>query len=59
VKPRDYAFAYLSAKSKDAQKAALAGCPVEWQELVRAHITIAKTKMRLRGDHVRPNNPQD
>ena len=59
MKPRDYAFAYLSAKSKDAQKAALAGCPVEWQELVRAHITIAKTKMRLRGDHVRPNNPQD
>jgi hypothetical protein len=59
VKPRDYAFAYISAKSKDAQKAALAGCPVEWQELVRAHITIAKTKMRLRGDHVRPNNPQN
>lgn len=59
MKPRDYAFAYISAKSKDAQKAALAGCPVEWQELVRAHITIAKTKMRLRGDHVRPNNPQN
>jgi hypothetical protein len=59
MRPRDYAFAYLSAKSKDAQKAALAGCPVEWQELVRAHITIAKTKIRLRGDHVRPYNPQN
>lgn len=59
MNPRDYAFAYISAKSKEAQKAALAGCPVEWQDLVRAHITIAKTKMRLRGDHVRPNNPQD
>lgn len=57
--PRFYAIAYMAAQSKEAQKSALAGCPVEWQELVRAHITIAKTKMRLRGDHVRPNNPQN
>jgi|GEM_PF-5657338 len=49
MKPRDYALAYLSAKSKDAQKAALAGCPVEWQELVKAHIKNMKIKMKLKG----------
>jgi hypothetical protein len=48
LKPRDYAFAYLSAKSKDAQKAALAGCPVEWQELVKAHIKNMRIKASLK-----------
>lgn len=47
MKPRDYAFAYISAKSKEAQKAALAGCPVEWQELVRAHIKDMKIRQAL------------
>lgn len=36
--PRFYAIAYMAAQSKEAQKSALAGCPVEWRELVRSHI---------------------
>ena len=49
MKPREYAIAYLKAKSKEAQKQALAGCPVEWQELVKAHIKNMKIKMKLKG----------
>jgi hypothetical protein len=40
--PRQYAADYLKAQSKDAQKAALEGCPVEWRELVKQHIINAK-----------------
>lgn len=39
--PRQYAAAYIKAGTdKDAQKAAVAGCPVEFQDLVRTHIKI-------------------
>jgi len=46
MSPRHYAIAYLAAAGKDAQKQALAGCPVEWQSLVRKHIEIYKQKRR-------------
>lgn len=40
--PRHYAADYLAAGAdKDKQKAALAGCPVEWRELVKLHIKNA------------------
>jgi hypothetical protein len=42
LSPRHYAKAYLDAKGRDAQRAALKGCPVEWQDLVRLHIRIAR-----------------
>lgn len=48
LKPREYAIAYLKAKSKEAQKQALAGCPVEWQELVKAHIKNMRIKASLK-----------
>jgi len=39
--PRQYAAAYIKAGTdKDAQKAAVAGCPPEFQDLVRTHIKI-------------------
>jgi hypothetical protein len=45
VKPRHYAAAYIAAGSdKVKQKAALKGCPVEWQELVRTHIRITRER---------------
>lgn len=44
--PRHYAKAYLDAQGKDAQRAALKGCPVEWQGLVRAHISILRSHPR-------------
>ena len=40
--PRHYAQAYLKAKGMDAQRAALKGCPQQWQDLVRLHIRIAR-----------------
>jgi hypothetical protein len=45
--PHHYAAAYLQASSKDAQAAALKGCPTEWQELVKTHIK----NQRERADH--------
>ena len=42
MSPRHYAIAYLAAAGKDAQKQALAGCQVEWQDLVRTHIKLFK-----------------
>jgi hypothetical protein len=44
MSPRHYAKAYLDAQGRDAQRAALKGCPPEWQGLVRAHIVIARQK---------------
>lgn len=38
-RPRHYADAYIAAgRDREKQKEALAGCPVEWRDLVRAHI---------------------
>jgi hypothetical protein len=42
--PHHYAAAYLQARSKDAQAAALKGCPTEWQELVKTHIRIKRER---------------
>jgi hypothetical protein len=47
VSPRHYAKAYLDAKGRDAQRAALKGCPVEWQDLVRLHINLRQQKARF------------
>jgi hypothetical protein len=44
LRPRHYAKAYLKAQGRDAQRAALKGCPVEWQDLVRLHIAIRRQK---------------
>jgi hypothetical protein len=40
--PRRYAEDYLSAKTPEQKKKAVAGCPVEWQGLVRAHVRSAR-----------------
>ena len=42
--PRHYAAAYLAARTPEKQKQALAGCPVEWRELVRTHIRIIRQR---------------
>ncbi len=42
--PRHYAQAYLQANDREAQKAAVKGCPPQWQDLVRLHIKIAQQK---------------
>ena len=42
--PRHYAIDFLAAKGRDAEKQALAGCPVEWQELVKTHIKLIRGK---------------
>lgn len=42
--PRHYAAAYLAARTPQQQKQAVAGCPVEWRELVRTHIKIMKQR---------------
>ena len=45
VRPRHYAAAYRSAgNDREKQRLALAGCPVEWRDLVRAHINNAQKK---------------
>jgi hypothetical protein len=44
--PRQYAQAYLKATGRDAQRAALKGCPPQWQDLVRLHIKIALSSKR-------------
>lgn len=37
--PRHYAADFIAAgNDKQKQKDALAGCPAEWRDLVRAHI---------------------
>lgn len=39
--PRQYAAAYFDAgDDKEKQRLALVGCPIEFRELVRAHIKI-------------------
>ena len=48
--PRHYATAYLNAKSKEEQREALKGCPVEWQELVRKHIEIQRQRHGSRSE---------
>lgn len=41
--PRHYAQGYiLAGADKEAQKEALAGCPVEWRDLVKRIIKITK-----------------
>lgn len=42
--PRHYAAAYLAARTAEQQKQAVAGCPVEWRDLVRTHIRIMKQR---------------
>jgi hypothetical protein len=42
--PRHYAIAYINAgNDKQKQKLAVAGCPVEWRELVKTHISNMKS----------------
>jgi hypothetical protein len=42
--PRHYAIAYIKAgNDKQKQKQAVAGCPVEWRELVKKHISNMKS----------------
>jgi hypothetical protein len=42
--PRQYAADYFKATSKEQQRAALAGCPEYYQELVRKHIEIKRLR---------------
>lgn len=45
VRPRHYLAAYLKARGdRDKEREALAGCPEEWQDLVKTHIKIQKWK---------------
>jgi hypothetical protein len=45
-KPRHYALDYIKAGEKrENQKQALAGCSVEWQDLVRTHIKIMRQQL--------------
>ena len=46
MSPRHYAKAYLNAQGRDAQRAALKGCPSEWQALIRTHIAISRSHPR-------------
>ena len=47
--PRHYAFAYLAAKGDKArEREAVAGCPVEWRELVRLHVKLIQEKDAMR-----------
>jgi hypothetical protein len=47
-RPRHYAMAYLAVKGDPAkEKQAVAGCPVEWRELVRKHVQLIEEKRRL------------
>ena len=42
--PRHYAIAYINAgDDKQKQRLAVAGCPVEWRELVKTHISNMKS----------------
>ena len=42
--PRQYAADFVQSQGREAQKAALAGCPEEWQELVKLHIKIYRMR---------------
>ena len=44
TRPREYAHAFLSARTKDDQRKALKGCPEAWQSLVRKHIEIQRQR---------------
>lgn len=45
--PRRYAADYIAAgRNKERQKAALAGCPEKWQELVKTHIKITRKRIK-------------
>ncbi len=45
IRPRHYLMAYLKANGdRDREREALAGCPEEWQDLVKTHIKIQKGK---------------
>lgn len=49
VRPRHYLAAYLKARGdRDKEREALAGCPEEWQDLVKTHIKIQKGKKNER-----------
>ena len=51
-KPRVYAFKFIQAgEDRDKQRAALAGCPVEWRDLVRSHIKIFKQRQGTTHEH--------
>jgi hypothetical protein len=42
---RHYAWAYLAVKGDPVkEKQAVAGCPVEWRELVRKHVQLIEEK---------------
>jgi len=43
-RPREYATAFLAARTKDDQRKALRGCPEAWQSLVRKHIEIQRQR---------------
>lgn len=49
--PRQYAYDFLQARTPDAQRAALAGCPVEWRALVTAHIRIWRERLAASNHH--------
>ena len=47
--PRSYAFDYLAAKGVEAkEREAVAGCPVEWRELVRMQAKLIQEKEAMR-----------
>ena len=49
LKPRHYAFAYIAAKGDKAkEREAVAGCPVEWRELVRMQAKLIQEKDAMR-----------
>lgn len=46
-RPREYMRAYFRAgDDREKQKQALAGCPKQWQELVKTHIKIRRERMK-------------
>lgn len=46
LSPRQYAQRFLSAKSKEEQKIAVEGCPIEYRELVKKHVEIRRELQR-------------
>lgn len=44
--PRTYAADYLKATTPEQQKAAVAGCPKEYRELVKAHVRMARDRQK-------------
>ena len=45
-RPREYATAFLAARTKDDQRKALKGCPEEWREQTERHIRIKQEKLK-------------